>query len=317
MSQPLPSMHRPKFECPTSRYKTADAPFLTSYLCSPAHMFAYQRASTHETLQAPTLCTQSWSTSPDDCALGNPGVAGRNGTAGDFLSRGAHPLYEHGPCYLGDVCDRELLLSRPAADGAALKHQGDCRNATTGSNLVVYARCPAGAARWRRIFLAHHLKAVVLIIAAQQPSGFCVARWRGSSANTLRIRFVQLCRGMMVHLRCGYNLVALAPSERSCPCMSVPGSHVLNQSMDLIAARNRLGRRPAVPRGAHNLGISVGCPDWAFSPSPASRRPGQSMSLMLDRYCLRAWRSPASVVSSRRHCRMCGWPSSVGMLAHP
>src|SRR5207245_9137756 len=80
------------------------------------------------------------------------------------------------------------------------------------------------------------------------------------SANTRRQPLcAALLAGMIGALAVRYNLGSSLRLVAVCPCMIlVPGPHVLNGAMDLIAARINLGTSRLVHAGLIILAISVG-----------------------------------------------------------
>jgi len=94
----------------------------------------------------------------------------------------------------------------------------------------------------------------------------------------------------------------------------VPGPHVLNGAMDLIAARINLGAS-RLAMLVHNLAISVGLLLGMGHSLRllASRRTWQSSALMAGRdRCWRGGRRIQCFLSTP--LRMLGWPVAIGML---
>src|SRR3989440_4093562 len=114
----------------------------------------------------------------------------------------------------------------------------------------------AGAAAMAAIFGVHHLKAVVLIMISAAAGAVLRRTLARYSANTLlQPLCAALLAGIFGSLAVRYNLSSSLRLVAVCPCMIlVPGPHVLNGAMDLIAARINPGRLPAGPRWSHNLG---------------------------------------------------------------
>jgi uncharacterized membrane protein YjjP (DUF1212 family) len=93
------------------------------------------------------------------------------------------------------------------------------------------------------IFGVHHLKAVVLTMVSAAAGAVLRRILARYSANTLlQPLCAALLAGMIGALAVRYNLSSSLRLVAVCPCVIlVPGPHVLNGAMDLIAARINLG----------------------------------------------------------------------------
>jgi len=89
----------------------------------------------------------------------------------------------------------------------------------------------------------HHLKAVVLTMVSAAAGAVLRRILARYSANTLlQPLCAALLAGMIGALAVRYNLSSSLRLVAVCPCVIlVPGPHVLNGAMDLIAARINLG----------------------------------------------------------------------------
>src|SRR5207237_8132153 len=143
--------------------------------------------------------------------------------------------------------------------GAALENVKAIAHAPPAPTWLFTLAAAAGAAAMAAIFGVHHLKAVLLIMvsaAAEAVLRRTVARY---SANTLlQPLCAALLAGVFGALAVRYNLSSSLRLVAVCPCMIlVPGPHVLNGAMDLIAARINLGASRLVHAGLILLAIPV------------------------------------------------------------
>src|SRR5947209_2536898 len=136
------------------------------------------------------------------------------------------------------------------------------------------------------IFGVHHLKAVVLIMVSAAAGAVLRRTLARYSANTLlQPLCAALLAGMIGALAVRYNLSSSLRLVAVCPCMIlVPGPHVLNGAMDLIAARINLGASRPVLAGLIILAISVGLllGMAILSVSLPVGEPGRAVPLWLD-----------------------------------
>jgi len=132
----------------------------------------------------------------------------------------------------------------------------------------------------------HHLKAVVLIMVSAAAGAVLRRTLARYSANTLlQPLCAALLAGMIGALAVRYNLSSSLRLIAVCPCMIlVPGPHVLNGAMDLIAARINLGASRLVHAGLIILAISVGLllGMGILSVSLPVGEPGRAVPLWLD-----------------------------------
>jgi len=203
--------------------------------------------------------------------------------------------------------------------GAALENIKAIAHAPPAPTWLFTLAASAGAAAMAAIFGAHHLKAVALIMVSAAAGAVsashtgAVQRER-SSAAALR----SLLAGMIGALAVRYNLSSSLRLVAVCPCMIlVPGPHVLNGAMDLIAARINLGASRLVYAGLIILAISVGLllGMGILSVSLPVGEPGRTVPLWLDVIAAGVAVAAFSVFFSTP-LRMLGWPVAIGMLAH-
>jgi uncharacterized membrane protein YjjP (DUF1212 family) len=177
----------------------------------------------------------------------------------------------------------------------------------------------AGAAAMAVIFGAHHLKAVVLIMISAAAGAVLRRTLARYSTNTLlQPLCAALLAGMIGALAVRYDLSSSLRLVAVCPCMIlVPGPHVLNGAMDLIAARINLGASRLVYAGLIILAISAGLllGMGLLSVSLPVGEPGRAVPLWLDVIAAGAAVAAFSIFFSTP-LRMLGWPVAIGMLAH-
>jgi len=177
----------------------------------------------------------------------------------------------------------------------------------------------AGAAAMAAIFGAHHLKAVVLIMISAAVGAVLRRTLARCSTNTLlQPLCAALLAGIIGALAVRYDLSSSLRLVAVCPCMIlVPGPHVLNGAMDLIAARINLGASRLVYAVLIILAISAGLllGMGLLSVSLPVGEPGRAVPLWLDVIAAGVAVAAFSVFFSTP-LRMLGWPVAVGMLAH-
>jgi uncharacterized membrane protein YjjB (DUF3815 family) len=177
----------------------------------------------------------------------------------------------------------------------------------------------AGAAAMAAIFGVRHLKAEVLIVLSAAAGAVLRRTLARYSANTLLQPFcAAMLAGMIGALAVRYNLSSSLRLVAVCPCMIlVPGPHVLNGAMDLIAARINLGASRLVYAGLIILAISVGLllGMGLLSVGLPVGEPGRVVSFWLDVIAAGVAVAAFSVFFSIP-LRMLGWPVAIGMLAH-
>src|SRR5258707_2959110 len=295
MSQPLPKYATAaRFERSTVDM-AADRPNLepSDLVLACAHVLNTNGQSTHETVQAAErLGTQlglratmiaRW----EELELRAADGAGsqvsfeRGSPTGINMDRVASAMSAIENCAVGRL-----------PIGAALENIKAIAHAPPAPTWLFTLAAAAGAAAMAAIFGMHHLKAVVLIMASAAAGAFLRRTWaRYSASSLLQPLCAALLAGMFGALAVRYNLSSSLRLVAICPCMIlVPGPHVLNGAMDLIAARINLGASRLVHAGLIILAISVGLLLGMGHSLRllASRRTWQSSALMAGRD--RCWR---------------------------
>src|SRR5256885_11920600 len=203
--------------------------------------------------------------------------------------------------------------------GAALENIKAIAHAPPAPTWLFTLAAAAGAAAMAAIFGVHHLTAVVLIMASAAAGAVLRRTLARYSANTLlQPVCAALLAGMIGALAVRYNLSSSLRLIAVCPCMIlIPGPHVLNGAMDLIAAQINLGVSRLVHAGLIILAISVGLllGMSILSVSLPVGEPGRAVPLWLDVIAAGVAVVAFSIFFSMPW-RMWGWPVAVGMLAH-
>ena len=177
----------------------------------------------------------------------------------------------------------------------------------------------AGAAALSVLFGVRHIAAVILIVVSAA-MGAVLRRLLGRySANPfLQPLCAALLAGIIGALAVRYDLSSSLRLVAVCPCMIlVPGPHVLNGMMDLIAARISLGSARLVFAGFIVLTISFGLllGLGLLGVSLPVDGPGRAVSLWVDVIAAGVAVAAYSVFYSTP-LRMLPWPVAVGMAAH-
>jgi uncharacterized membrane protein YjjP (DUF1212 family) len=177
----------------------------------------------------------------------------------------------------------------------------------------------AGAAALSVIFGVQHATSVVLI-AASAAAGAVLRRTVAKySTNSLLQPFcAATLAGVVGALAVRYQLSSSLRLIAVCPCMIlVPGPHVLNGMMDLVAVRVQLGASRLVYAGLIVVAISAGLllGLGLLGVSLPVDAPGRSVPIALDVIAAGVAVAAYSVFFSTP-LRMLGWPIAVGMAAH-
>src|SRR5215813_5130450 len=177
----------------------------------------------------------------------------------------------------------------------------------------------AGAAALSVLFGVRHLAAVLLIVASAA-LGAVVRRVlaRYSTNPFLQPLCAALIAGLFGALAVRYNLSSSLRLVAVCPCMIlVPGPHVLNGMMDLIAGRISLGSSRLVYAGVVILAICFGLLVGLglLGVSLPVGEPGRDVPLWVDIIAAGVAVAAYSVFYSTP-MHMLGWPIAVGMAAH-
>jgi uncharacterized membrane protein YjjP (DUF1212 family) len=177
----------------------------------------------------------------------------------------------------------------------------------------------AGAAALSLLFGVQHLAAVALIVASAAAGAVLRRILAKYSTNTLlQPLCAALLAGIIGALAVRYHLSSSLRLVAVCPCMIlVPGPHVLNGMMDLIAARISLGSSRLVYAGMVILAISAGLLLGLalLHVSLPVGEPGRPVPLWLDVIAAGIAVAAYSIFFSTP-LRMLRWPVPVGMLAH-
>src|SRR6266446_3307499 len=296
MSQPLPKYATAaKFECPTVDI-AADRPILerSDLVLACAHVLHTNGQSTHETVQAAErLGTQL-------------------GLRATMIAR-----WEDLELRAADGTGSQVSFERGSPTGINMDRVASAMSAI--ENCAV-GRPPIGAALENIKAIAHAPPAPTWLFTLAAAAGAVLRRILARySANTLlQPLCAALLAGMIGALAVRYNLSSSLRLVAVCPCMIlVPGPHVLNGAMDLIAARINLGASRLVLAGLIILAISVGLllGMGILSVSLPVGEPGRAVPLWLDAIAAGVAVAAFSVFFSTP-LRMLGWPVAIGMLAH-
>jgi uncharacterized membrane protein YjjP (DUF1212 family) len=177
----------------------------------------------------------------------------------------------------------------------------------------------AGAAALSVLFGIRHIVAV-LVIVASAAAGAVLRRILGrySTNPFLQPLCAALLAGIIGALAVRYQLSSSLRLVAVCPCMIlVPGPHVLNGMMDVIAARISLGSARLVFAGVIVLAISCGLLFGLglLGVSLPVGEPGRNVPLWIDVIAAGVAVAAYSVFYSTP-VRMLPWPIAVGMAAH-
>lgn len=321
MSQPLPKNATARLKRSTVD-KAADLPILEriDLVLSCAHVLHANGQSTHETVQA----AERLGTELGLRATMIPHWEELELRAAD--STGTQVSFERGSP-IGINMDRvssamsatEQFAAGRSAIGAALENIEAIAHASPAPTWLFTLAAAGGAAAMAAIFGVHHLKAMVLIMLSAAVGAVLRRTLARYSANTLlQPLCAALLAGMIGALAVRYNLSSSLRLVAVCPCMIlVPGPHVLNGAMDLIAARINLGASRLVYAGLIILAISVGLllGMGLLSVTLPVGEPGRAVHFWLDVIAAGVAVAAFSVFFSIP-LRMLGWPVAIGMLVH-
>src|SRR6266568_8992793 len=169
------------------------------------------------------------------------------------------------------------------------------------------------------LFGVQHLPAAALIFVSSTAGAILRRGLAHYSTNLFLQPFcAAFAAGVIGALAVRYDVSSMLRLVAVCPCMIlVPGPHVLNGALDLIAARINLGASRLVHAGLIILAISVGLllGMAILSVSLPVGEPGRAVPLWLDVIAAGVAVAAFSVFFSTP-LRMLGWPVAIGMLAH-
>jgi uncharacterized membrane protein YjjB (DUF3815 family) len=230
-------------------------------------------------------------------------------------------------------CPTGVEMDRVASAMGAIDEIGAGRLAPTAAlekiNAIAHAQpaptwlytlaAATGAAALAVIFGVQHLAAVVLIIISAAAGAVLRRTLARYSENTLlQTLCAALLAGIIGALAVRFHLSSSLRLVAVCPCMIlVPGPHVLNGAMDLIAARINLGAARLVFASLIILAICVGLllGLGLLQVTLPVGEPGRVAPLWFDVIAAGVAVAAYSIFFSTP-IRMLGWPVAVGMLAH-
>jgi len=216
-------------------------------------------------------------------------------------------------CAIGDIGAGRL------APTAALEKINAIAHAPPVPTWLFTLAAAAGAAALAVIFGVQHLGAVVLIITSAAAGAVLRRILARYTTNTLvQPLCAALLAGIIGALAVRFQLSSSLRLVAVCPCMIlVPGPHMLNGTMDLIAARINLGASRLVYAGLIILAICVGLLlglGLLQVPLPVGE-PGRAAPLLFDVIAAGVAVATYSIFFSTP-LRMLAWPAAIGMLAH-
>ena len=177
----------------------------------------------------------------------------------------------------------------------------------------------AGAAALSVLFGVQHIAAVTLIVLSSAAGAVLRRVLAHYSTNPfLQPLSAALLAGVIGALAVRYELSSSLRLVAVCPCMIlVPGPHVLNGMMDLIAGRISLGISRLVYAGFTILAISYGLllGMGLLGVNLPVGEPGRAVSLEFDIIAAGVAVAAYSIFFSTP-LRMLAWPIVVGMAAH-
>ena len=177
----------------------------------------------------------------------------------------------------------------------------------------------AGAASLSVLYGIQHIVAVMLIVLSAASGAVLRRVLAHYSTNAfLPPLCAALLAGMIGACAVRYQLSSPLRLVAVCPCMIlVPGPHVLNGMMDLIAARIALGASRLLYAGLVILAISAGLllGLGLLDVSLPVGEPGRAVPLWLDIFAAGVAVASFGIFFSMP-LRMLGWPVAIGMIAH-
>jgi uncharacterized membrane protein YjjP (DUF1212 family) len=205
------------------------------------------------------------------------------------------------------------------APGAAMKVINAISQAPPSPTWLFTLAAAAGAVALAVIFGVQHLFAALLIFLSAAAGAILRRSVAQYSANVFLQPFCAgLLAGVIGALAVRYGLSSSARLVAVCPCMIlVPGPHVLNGALDLIAGRIHLGAARLVYAGLVIMVISMGLLFGltALGGSLPVDEAGRAVPLWQDVIAAGVAVAAYSVFFSTPP-HMMAWPVAVGMLAH-
>jgi uncharacterized membrane protein YjjB (DUF3815 family) len=213
----------------------------------------------------------------------------------------------------------EGIAAGRLAPSDALETIGTISHAPPAPTWLFVLAAAAGAAALSVLFGVQHVAAVVLIVLSAGAGAALRRILAHYSANLfLQPLCAALLAGMIGALAVRYGLSSSLRLVAVCPCMIlVPGPHVLNGMMDMIAGRISLGISRLAYAGLTILVISCGLLLGLslLGVSLPVGEPGRPVPLWLDAIAAGVAVAAYSIFFSMP-LRMLGWPVAVGMIAH-
>lgn len=221
------------------------------------------------------------------------------------------------------VSSTMLAIDQSAAGklslSAAHEKIGVIAHAPPAPTWLFMLAAAAGAAALSVLFGVQHLVAVALIVVSAG-AGALLRRFLGkySSNPFLQPLCAALLAGIIGAIAVRYQLSSSLRLIAVCPCMIlVPGPHVLNGMIDVIAGRISLGAARLVYAGLVILAICAGLLLGLgfLGVSLPVGEPGRAVPLWFDIIAAGVAVAAYSIFFSTP-LRMLGWPVAIGMVAH-
>jgi uncharacterized membrane protein YjjB (DUF3815 family) len=213
----------------------------------------------------------------------------------------------------------EELGAGRLAPAAAMEVISSISRAPPAPTWLFTLAAAAGAVALAVLFGVRHLPAAALIFVSAAAGALLRRSAAQYSANIFLQPFcAALLAGVIGALAARYELSSSLRLVAVCPCMVlVPGPHVLNGALDLIAGRIHLGASRLIYAGLVIVAISIGLMlGLAFLGVSLPVDPaGRAVPLWQDMIAAGVAVAAYSVFFSTPP-NMLAWPVAVGMLAH-
>ena len=213
----------------------------------------------------------------------------------------------------------EELGAGRLAPAAAMEVISSISRAPPAPTWLFTLAAAAGAVALAVLFGVRHLPAAALIFVSAAAGALLRRSAAQYSANIFLQPFcAALLAGLIGALAARYELSSSLRLVAVCPCMIlVPGPHVLNGALDLIAGRIHLGATRLIYAGLIIVAISMGLMlGLAFLGVSLPVDPaGRAVPLWQDMIAAGVAVAAYSVFFSMP-LNMLAWPVAVGMLAH-
>ena len=213
----------------------------------------------------------------------------------------------------------EELGAGRLAPAAAMEVISSISRAPPAPTWLFTLAAAAGAVALAVLFGVRHLPAAALIFVSAAAGALLRRSVAQYSANIFLQPFcAALLAGLIGALAARYELSSSLRLVAVCPCMIlVPGPHVLNGALDLIAGRIHLGATRLIYAGLIIVAISMGLMlGLAFLGVSLPVDPaGRAVPLWQDMIAAGVAVAAYSVFFSMP-LNMLAWPVAVGMLAH-